>query len=327
MNRKENTVDKMKKRDTSIRLEGIVVEKQRGSYQVCVADSIVPCILTPGQRALLCAGGQGAGNGNGQHVLDPVAVGDKVSFYLIEENKGLIEEIMPRKNVFSRRAAGKKHLQQVMVANVDQVVAVFAAAQPRPKWNLLDRYLVSAESAGIPAVICMTKMDLAGWEDLRPVLDEYRQIGYPVIETSVQNGSGLEQVRALFARNISVLIGKSGVGKTSLLNAVQPGLGQRVGAVSAATTKGKHTTTSLAMFDLENGGSLVDTPGIREFGLWEVDSRDLDEYFPEMRPYIGECHFGSDCRHDHERDCAVKKAVAAGAISAHRYQSYLKLSQ
>jgi ribosome biogenesis GTPase len=265
-------------------------------------------------------------------VIDPVAVGDLVAFVDTGRGSGLITEVLPRKSKLVRRSAvpmpGAHAFEQIIVANVDQVVPVFSAAQPPPKWNLLDRYLISAESLDLPALICITKLDLAAQNGrLQVELNLYRQIGYQILLTSVITGEGIEALREALQGRISVFVGKSGVGKSSLLNVLQPGLGLRVNAVNQTTGKGKHTTTNLEMFPLENGGSVVDTPGMREFGLWEVDESDLALFFPEMRAYVGRCKFGLDCRHDSEPGCAIRKAVAEGKIAPRRYATFQRLRQ
>lgn len=257
-------------------------------------------------------------------MVDPVAIGDVVSFVDASDGSGMITEILPRKNKFSRRAAGRKPLEQVIVANVDQVVAVFAAARPKPKWGMLNRYLADAESADLPALICVTKLDLAD-EDLIEEVRIYEKIGYPIILTSALNGWGIEEFKEALTGSVSVLLGKSGVGKTTLLNAIQPGLGLRVNEISDSTGKGKHTTSWLEMFELDFGGSVIDTPGMREFGLWKVAVEDIAGLFPEMRPYIGQCRFGAGCSHTHEPGCAIKEAVQVGHIAERRYSSYLRM--
>jgi ribosome biogenesis GTPase len=226
---------------------------------------------------------------------------------------------------------GAHAFEQVIVANLDQVVPVFALANPAPKWNLLDRYLALAESLALPAVVVLTKADLGIADEA--VVDEYRRLGYSVIITSATASAGLAELRAALSGRVSVLLGKSGVGKTTLLNALEPGLGLRVAAVSAATGKGRHTTTAVELVPLGGegsalaGGALVDTPGTREFGLWDVAADELAGCFREMRPWLGRCKFGLDCRHDQEPGCAIRQAVLAGAISPRRYQSYLRLRE
>jgi len=205
---------------------------------------------------------------------------------------------------------------------------VIAAAQPDPKWNLLDRYLASAEASGISAVICITKMDLLKGNEgeLQEALEEYRQIGYAVVLTSTISGVGIEDMRAALKRRISAMVGKSGVGKTALLNTLQPGLGLRVKEVNQVTGKGRHSTTNLEMFPMDGDGAIVDTPGTREFGFLDADD-DMALLFPEMRPLVGKCRFRVDCQHDEEPGCAIRKAVMEGRISPRRYQSFLQLQR
>jgi ribosome biogenesis GTPase len=265
-------------------------------------------------------------------VLDPVAVGDAVAYIDAQDGSGLIVEVLPRRNKLIRRSAvpmpGAHPFEQVIVANVDQVIAVMAAAKPLPKWNLLDRYLASAESQGLPALICLTKTDLVeGDSELLAELETYRRIGYPVFQTSALSGAGLAELREAIQGRISVLVGKSGVGKSTLLNSLQPGLGLRVKAVNATTGKGKHTTANLELVPLAEGGGVVDTPGMREFGLYAVAADELALLFPELRPLVGRCKFGLDCGHRTEPGCAIRQAAAAGKVSQRRYASYLKLCE
>jgi len=263
-----------------------------------------------------------------EHV-DPVAIGDRVRFVDAGDGRGMITEILPRASKLSRPAPvpGQRVFEQVIVSNADWVVPVFSAANPTPKWGLLDRYLVTAEAAGLPALILINKLDLA-WKN--PGLDEevevYRRIGYPVLWVSASTGEGIEELKAALQGKLCVFIGKSGVGKTSLLNAIQPGLGLRVKAVSNGEVgKGRHTTTHLEMFELDFGGALVDTPGMREFGLWNITAEELADLFREMAEYVGQCKFGLSCHHDREPGCAIRKAVIAGNISPYRYKSYMNL--
>ncbi len=257
--------------------------------------------------------------------VDPVAIGDKVRFTDSGDDTGMIIEVLPRRNSLVRRAAGRKALQQVIVVNVDQVVIVFAASRPAPNWEALDRYLAAAESTGLPARVVITKMDLVDGDAVADEVDTYRRAGYSVLLTSAVRGVGIEPFREALRGRASVIAGPSGVGKSSLLNAIQPGLGLRVGEVSKHTNKGMHTTSHLEMFPLDGGGSVVDTPGMRELGLWDVEPDEIDGLFPEMRPYLGHCRFRLDCSHTHEPGCAVKEAVASGAISERRYLSCLTM--
>jgi len=265
-----------------------------------------------------------------EHV-DPVAIGDRVRYVEAGRGRGMVVEILPRTSKLSRLAPlpGQRVFEQVIVSNADQVLPVFSAANPTPKWGLLDRYLVSAEAAGLLALIVINKLDLA-WK--HPALEEeleiYRRIGYPVLLVSAVTGEGIAELKQTLQGKLSVLVGKSGVGKTSLLNALQPDLGLRVKAVSKGEVgKGRHTTTHLEMFELDFGGGLVDTPGMREFGLWNITADELADLFPEMAEYVGQCKFGLSCRHDREPSCAIRKAVMAGMISPYRYQSYMRLRE
>lgn len=260
---------------------------------------------------------------------DPVAIGDRVRFVEAGQGRGMIVEVLPRRSWLSRPASvpGQRVFEQVIVSNADQVIPIFAVASPTPKWGLLDRYLVAAEAAGLPPLIVITKLDLA-WKNpqLEPDLQVYRKIGYPIQMVSSVTGEGIEELKSALSGKTSVLVGKSGVGKTSLLNAIQPGLGLRVKEVGAGELgKGRHTTTHYEMFELDFGGRLVDTPGMREFGLWDIAPDELASLFPEMAAHVGQCKFGLSCRHDREPDCAVREAVMAGTISPYRYQSYMHL--
>jgi ribosome biogenesis GTPase / thiamine phosphate phosphatase len=265
-----------------------------------------------------------------EHV-DPIAIGDRVRFVRVADggqNRGMITEVLPRLSKLSRPGyAGA--LEQVIASNVDLVLPIFAVAEPTPKWGLLDRHLVSAESSKLPVLIVITKLDLA-WKnkDFESDLEPYRRAGYPIQLVSARTGEGIEGLKQILQGKTSVLVGKSGVGKSSLLNAIQPALGLRVKEVSnGAQGKGQHTTTHLEMFalDLDGGGTIVDTPGMREFGLWEISGEELAYLFPEMAQHVGSCKFGLSCRHDTEPGCAIRKAVVSGEISPHRYKSYMNL--
>jgi ribosome biogenesis GTPase len=317
---------------------GVVYKKSNGFYFIHPAGQpgqIVSCELSPGLRSVRSSKRAGPGPWAGD--LDSIAVGDEVEFGVTRENTGLIVAVAPRRSQLSRRSTashrGAYAGEQVIAANLDQVIPVFAAADPAPHWNLLDRYLAAAGSQDLPAIVCITKLDLArdagdGLDrEIQSVAADYRRIGYPVHQVSACTGEGMDELREAMRGRFSVLVGKSGVGKTSLLNALLPGLGLRVKDVSRATGKGRHATTVPERFELDGGGAVLDTPGVREFGLWEIPPDELAELFPEIRPWIGRCRFGLDCRHDEEPGCAVRRAVMSGEISPRRYHSYLRLRE
>jgi ribosome biogenesis GTPase len=322
-----------------IYLQGTVCKKTMGNYHVHVDGRLLLCTISTKLRKTLVYPTAAPTSlrrvvrqVNEIDCVDPVAVGDQVYLIDAKDGTGMIIEVLERKSALIRPEASgpfERHArQQVIVANLDQMVAVLAAAQPPPKWTLLDRYLVSAESLGLKSIVCITKIDLVeDRKNLEDVIWLYRQIGYPVVLTSVVCEEGLEQLKESLTNRLSVLVGKSGVGKTSLLNTIQPGLGRKINEVSGSTGKGKHTTSNLEMLPLVGGGNVVDTPGMREFGLWEVDNSNLAWCFPEMRTYIGKCRFKLDCIHQHEPGCAVHLAVKQGAVSQQRYESYVRLLQ
>ncbi|NTU75025.1 MAG: ribosome small subunit-dependent GTPase A [Anaerolineaceae bacterium] len=313
----------MSKIDTKSHDQGVVFKKNNAYYWVQANGQSIQCTLSNNLRRSL----------PGSAHTDPLAVGDVVTFIPAGDGtSGQITALLPRRNRLARRSAvampGAHAFEQVIAANVDQVVPVFAAAAPPPRWNMLDRYLVSAESLDLPSLVVITKLDLAdGSGELTAEVDTYRTAGYPVILSSTVSREGIDEIKHALQGKTSVLVGKSGVGKTSLLNAIQPGLGLRVGEVSSYNGKGRHTTSQAVMYELEFGGTIVDTPGVREFGLWDINEDDLALFFPEMRPYVGRCKFGLDCQHADEPGCALRKAVVAGTISPRRYQSYMRLLQ
>ncbi len=265
---------------------------------------------------------------------DIVAVGDWVTVSANADGTGTIEEVAERKSVLSRTRPGAHDVrrisadrEQVLVANPDQVVFVFAVAKPRPSLRKLDRFLVVAELNDLPAIINVNKVDLLdSVAEAREMFQVYEDIGYRVIYTSAKTGEGIEELSAALRDKISVMTGSSGVGKSSLLNAIQPGLGLRVNEVSQATEKGLHTTRHAEMFPLEEGGYVVDTPGIRGLALFDIEPAELDAYFREIAPLVEQCRF-SDCTHRHEPGCAVRAAVESGDVSAERYDSYLRLRE
>ncbi|MCA9134839.1 MAG: ribosome small subunit-dependent GTPase A, partial [Planctomycetales bacterium] len=250
-----------------------------------------------------------------------VAAGDLVVFRPEGREQGIILSVRPRHGVLSRTSKGRRH---ILVTNVDLVIIVASTANPDLKPHLIDRFLVTAEQASLEALIVLNKADLSDPAELQPLLGVYAQLGYRTLLTSAERGWGIEHLRAMVTGRQSVVAGQSGVGKSSLLNAVQEGLGLRVQPVSNDNQKGKHTTTTAELLPLAGGGYLVDTPGIRQLELWDVVGEEVAGLFRDIRPYVSHCRF-PDCTHIHEVNCAVREAVADGHIDPRRYNSYVHL--
>lgn len=261
-------------------------------------------------------------------VTNPVAVGDRVTLRMNEDGTGLITEIHARRNKLTRRAAGHRTGQRhVIVANVDAAWAVQAVRRPRLDAGFIDRFLVMAGVFDVPAGLIFNKTDLIRPKDeahVASLRERYEDLGYPVLMTSATEGDGIEAVHEALAGQTSVFSGPSGAGKTTLLNAVEPGLGLRTGAVSERSGLGRHTTTHAALYPLSGGGFVADTPGIRAFGLLDLEPDELGHFFVEFFDYLDDCKF-PDCTHDHEPGCAVQAAVERGEIAEARYENYLKL--
>ncbi|HZZ28304.1 MAG TPA: ribosome small subunit-dependent GTPase A [Pirellulales bacterium] len=291
-----------------------MVEAEDGTYFRCTTRRLLRTLSTD-QR----------------HVI---AAGDRVLFCPADLSKsgaaapegtmpdGNIERIEPRRTLLSRTVRGKQH---VIATNVDQMLIVTSAAEPRMKPGLIDRFLICAEKGKFRPVVCINKIDLVELASLQPLIGVYSRMGYQVLMVSATQSLGIEQLREELDGKFSVVVGQSGVGKTSLLNAIEPGLDLRVAAVSAETQKGKHTTTAAQLLRLAGStGYVVDTPGIRQFQLWDVIPAEVAGYFRDLRPFINHCKF-PNCTHRHEADCAVKNAVADGWLDVRRYESYCLL--
>jgi ribosome biogenesis GTPase len=255
-----------------------------------------------------------------------VAAGDRVALHVDRAGQSggaatapaTIERVEPRRNALSRNSRGRQH---VIVANVDFLLVVASAAQPGLKPNLIDRFLLTAEQFGIEPIICLNKSDLVDPAGLQQIVGVFAQLGYRVLLTSIVDRRGIEYLRELIHDSQTVLAGQSGVGKSSLLNAIEPELGLRVGAVSQENDKGKHTTTTAQLIPLHGGGAVIDTPGIRQFALWDITASEVGGLMRDLRPYVSHCRF-PDCLHVTEHECAVKEAVADGRIDARRYDAY-----
>ncbi len=296
-------------------MQGLVLRAQSGFVYVETEHGVIECTL----RGRLKRERQSS---------DIVVIGDIVEVTQVTPKTGAVESVLPRRTRLARRAAGSKGIwkEDVIVANVDQVLVTFACGVPEFNPRMLDRYLVLTEFDDLQTVIVANKVDQTGLAAAQRLFAIYERLGYSVVYTSTLDGSGIDALRALVAGKVSVVTGRSGVGKSSLLNAVAPGLGLVVGDVSDALSKGRHTTrvAELVPLRLAGGGYLADTPGIRELGLWRFPTEDLAWCFREFRPLIDSCYFAS-CTHTHEPDCAVRAAVENGEIAPERYESYVKL--
>jgi ribosome biogenesis GTPase len=234
----------------------------------------------------------------------------------------VIVDVAPRRNGFSRRSAAVRPVEQVLAANIDQIVLVVSLSHPEFKPGFADRVLAQAEHASIPARLVVNKTDLGDQAELDGILDAYGRAGYPGLPVSARSGEGVEPLRALCAGRRTMFVGHSGVGKSTLLNRIAPGLGLLAGEVNRVTGKGRHTTTAAVLQFVPPDLELIDTPGMRGFGLWDIG--DLAACYPEFRPFLGHCRFG-DCRHDQEPGCALREAVEAGGVSRRRFDSFHKL--
>lgn len=305
-------------------------EHSDGSSQTGVPGQILACFHDEWDVALE-TGEIVRSRARGRHFADtsdrtkPIVAGDRVLVSSLPDGSIVIEGVLTRRTVLSRRLPRtKRDIEQVIVANAEQLVCVASVGRPRLNRRLLDRFLVIAEEAGLRSVVVINKIDLAARDTWRQAAEAYERAGYSVVPACALDGTGVEELLSLIAGRFSVFAGPSGVGKSSLLNAIEPGLGIKVREVSDKTRKGKHATTNVTVFPLASGALVADTPGFRELGFWRIDPDELDSLFPEFRTLIPDCKF-TGCNHSPEPGCAVKEAVLAGEIDAERYDSYLRL--
>ena len=306
--------------------EGVVLSGTGGAYQVLIASGETVESSLRGRLKHDAPKQSGRSDGSGAERPLKLAVGDNVTLEREDEAHGWsITLIQPRRGKLARRAPGGARGERVLVANVDQVIVVFAAANPEPHPKMLDRFLVIAEANDLKSRIVINKMDLASEKDMHEKFDDYARAGYPLHFTSVKQNRGLDELKTQIDGQTSALTGPSGVGKSSLMNALFPGLNLRTAEVSESVNKGRHTTVGAFLYPLPGGhGFVADTPGLREVGLWGLSVSDVDHCFPEYRPLLGQCRF-ADCTHLVEPGCAIIEAVNSGQVSRSRYESFTKL--
>ena len=293
-------------------MRGLIICSQSGFYTVETETGSITCRLRGRLK-------------QGKRLGDIVAVGDWVQVSPLSDAAGMIEAVEPRQHLLSRIAPTPRgEYQQIIIANPDQAVFVFACARPELRPGMLDRFLVVAEKQYIPALIVANKVDLVGRARAEELFSHYEPLGYHLIYTSAKSGVGLMELAERLRGKLSVFAGPSGAGKSSLLNYIQPGLGLAVRSVSQQTKKGRHTTVVRQLFPLSGGGYVADTPGLKAMALWDIRPEELDGYFPELRGLVDACQF-NDCTHTHEPGCAVLTALEQGEIHPERYASYVKM--
>ncbi len=254
---------------------------------------------------------------------NPAAVGDFIDFDVSEDGTGTIRNILERKNIFSRKEKGRTRKEDIIACNLDLIVVVQSFDKPPFNMRFVDRLLVRGVKAGIPVILCVNKLDLAMKEQISYIKRYYKNVPVSIVLVSALTGEGVEALRRKLLKSVSIFVGYSGVGKSSLLNALFPELNLRISEVSESTGKGRHTTTNVEMISHGNA-SIIDTPGLREFGLMDLEPDDLGRYFHEFSRYADLCEF-SPCSHDHEPNCEVKRQVDQGKICEDRYISYLNI--
>ena len=298
-------------------MEGIVIKSTGSWYSVLSPDGTLTECKLKGKFRI-----------SGIRTTNPLAVGDRVGFHVLqEENAGLITKIFPRKNHIIRKATKLSSESHILAANIDQAIIIVTLAKPRTSTGFIDRFLITAEAHHIPAIIIFNKIDLYD-DDKMQALDDFKNMyeaaGYATFQVSALTGENTEQIKDILKEKTSLLAGHSGVGKSALINCIEPGLDLKTKPISKAHQKGVHTTTYARMFKLSFGGFIIDTPGIKEFGLIDLKKSTLGERYPEMRALMHQCRY-TNCTHLHEPGCAVKEAVQNGKLSKIRYDGYLRI--
>lgn len=298
-------------------LKGIVIKSTGSWYSVLSPEGILTECKLKGRFKI-----------TGIRTTNPLAVGDIVDYAIMsEEETGLISKIHPRKNQIIRKATKLSKESHILAANLDQAIIIVTLAEPRTSTGFIDRFLITAEAYHIPAVVIFNKIDIyndAQIEKLENIEKIYEAAGYPCRRVSAMTGEGVEVIKSLLKNKVSLVSGHSGVGKSALINKVEPGLDLKTKPISKAHSKGVHTTTFARMFKLSFGGFIIDTPGIKEFGLFDLDKNTLAERYPEMRALMHACRY-TNCTHLHEPGCAVKQALESGELSKVRYDGYLRI--
>jgi ribosome biogenesis GTPase len=254
----------------------------------------------------------------------PVAVGDDVGITVVGDNEGVIEEVRERRSVLSRPAVGKETIEHVLAANIDVLAIVVSINEPKLKSGLIDRFLIAADLGDLQPAIVINKLDLAPSPEESEAINIYRSIYENTFLTSALNGEGVDKLSKFLSEHRTIFAGHSGVGKSTLLNRMMPGLDLHTKEISKSTGRGTHATTHMELFHLPDGGFVIDSPGIKVLGFWQIAKEALAQFYPEMLPYLGQCKF-SQCSHEHEPDCAVKEALKRGDISQLRYDNYLQI--
>lgn len=290
---------------------GKVLKVTRKIYEVAIEDRIIPCVVR-GKLAV------------DDSEYSSVRAGDNVKVEMVSKDQGAIQEILPRKSRLSRMIESRAYKEHIIAANIDQILIIASTRNPRFKSGLLDRYLVIAEKNQLQALVCINKIDLANKNDFEIYAREYSKLGYPTFFTSAVSGEGTENLTQKLRDRVTLFVGHSGVGKSSLIKAIEPGIDIKTQQISSKTKKGMHTTSVVQLFPLSFGGFAGDTPGIRELGLWDVLKKDLRRYYAEFQRYAEQCQF-ADCQHINEPGCAVKAAVNSGDIFSERYENYLNI--